>query len=457
MKDKNLLVVYLNFPMDRPARYFHALILKYLVRLGWHVTIVTIEIGKVAKETYEEWSGLQVLKVTVPIGFILRLLLRVSFRRAKDTLTLRLKDAESKEIPTKFSTNFVSRFFSTLINTINIFDPYYYFSRHIIRVLEKLHKERPFSAVTSVFYGPFTSYLVARRFARKTGLPWIAMVKDYWSIPPSYQEFYSIDYNKTPRVIRTLRLMKHTFRKRVEAHVLRHADFILPHCQPIADYLKSVVPMARMRILSNCYDDDDFRESTIPSTTNHNGLFTVTCLGSPDVNNEPFHILFNALRDLCVSHNVTKDGFRVRFVGRAPELMRSFAEAYSCGDIVETTPFVEHSEAMSILKQSTCLLFPNRPVLARRVPEYMAARKPILVFPYYDSGASQEILEKYGAAVIARNSQEIAATLIEWYQAFKAGRNLTGPVQEEWVQSFKASKRAIELQDVLEDVLKTDA
>jgi hypothetical protein len=137
-----------------------------------------------------------------------------------------------------------------------------------------------------------------------------------------------------------------------------------------------------------------------------------------------------------MSEDVDKDSFRVRFVGEASDLMCSYAEFYSCHDIVETLPQMSHENAISFLKQATCLLFPNRGyIISRRTPEYMAARKPVLGFPWYDASASQKILEKYGAAFIARDSQEIATTLNRMVSGVQS--------REEYVGSYSGGAGAV--------------
>jgi glycosyltransferase involved in cell wall biosynthesis len=202
-----------------------------------------------------------------------------------------------------------------------------------------------------------------------------------------------------------------------------------------------------MGILPNCYDEEDFEDLQLKVQAN-DGIFTALCLGKPTVY-QRHDMLFDALSKLRASGAVRKGSFYVRFVGGEGEWMRSYAEAYSCSDLVESISHVSHKEAMSFLKQATCLLLPQRSgALGRRVPEYMAARKPILTYPWDDTSASQQILEGYRGAIFARNSEEIAKTLTEWYKAFKAGESVGAPVEERVVQSFKGSNRALELQGI---------
>lgn len=448
MKEKNLLVIYLSLPQD-PARSYPALIMKYLARLGWSVTVVVIEFGEKQKEVWEDWAGIKLLKITPPPNLLSTLSRRLYSRRRSDIDALRVASAEREGEHAMGSPYRGWGLPRAVANTVlNAFGDYYHLGRYLRRTLIKVHEKRPFSAVLSVYRGPFSSQLVARQFAREFHLPWVALVKDYWSNTP---EVLSV----VPPILKIFISLKFAFRRHVEAKVLRDADILLPHCQPVADYLETLVPGARMKIMSNCYDEEDFNEDLQPKVPSPDGIFTALCLGNP-TKNQRHDMLFDAIRDLCSSGAVRRDSFRVRYIGRVPDLIRSYAEAYSCSDLVESLPEVSHKEAVLYLKQATCLLFPVvAGTLGRRTPEYMAARKPILVFPSGDRSPSQLILEKYGAATFARNKREIAVILGEWYRAFKAGRSMGDPVQEELVQSFKASNRALELQDVLTQVLRT--
>ena len=325
MEGKNLLVVYLDFP-EEPAISFPAIIMKYLVKLGWSVTVVVIRSGEQPEIKLEEWSGVQILKMTPRLNFYSSLLSRLYSKRAKDVESLHLAAARKGErlkarIPHSFS-----GFFRAVANTmLNVFGYYHYFRSDVMRELTKIHAQRPFSAVLSVYWGPFTSHLVARQFARENHVPWVAFVKDYWSYSQAH-------LGKTTLTLRIFESLWYAFKRRVESRVLRDADIILSHCKPVADYLRKLVPDAKMAILPNCYDEEDFSEGVQVKEPDNDGVFTALCLGNLGVR-QRHDMLFDALRNLCISNAVDSGDFRVRFVGPAPDLIHSYAEAYSCSRI----------------------------------------------------------------------------------------------------------------------------
>ena len=304
----------------------------------------------------------------------------------------------------------------------------------------------------SIYHGPFVSHMMAKNFSKKFNIPWLALIKDYWSIPHKHQNAYLYDLNLS-RIRLFLQNIKHTIRRYQETSILKYAKILVPHCEPIAEYLSNILPAMNIKILSNCFDDDDFHDFKRETLSNPK-VFRAVCMGAP-VTDEPYHALFKSLAVLNRMSSIEKTSFRVQFIGNSKELMESYAAFYSCQEIVDILPHVDHDKAMEILNTSTCLLFPNRgPTLARKLPEYMAAKKPILVFPYYQDSASQKILEKYGISVIAHDHEDIERTLYDWYRIFMEGGNLTENVNEDLVNTFKASNRALELQELLGSIIQ---
>ena len=113
---------------------------------------------------------------------------------------------------------------------------------------------------------------------------------------------------------------------------------------------------------------------------------------------------------------------------------------------------------MEELERATCLYYvPHDVGSRRRLPEYLASRKPILVVPSCDGTMSQRALQEYGAAVITPDKDSIKATLTEWYRRFRDQGRLEIPVREDVVQSFSASRKAEQLHEILEEVIADQA
>ena len=167
-------------------------------------------------------------------------------------------------------------------------------------------------------------------------------------------------------------------------------------------------------------------------------------------------MFFRALSELVKEGVIGRQSFRARFVGPGVALARSWAGKAGCEELLEAIPLVPHQEAMLELKQATCLLFTQKGDGGRRrLPEFLASRKPILVFPpEFEQTMSDWVLRKYGAATIIEPHKDIIkAVLTQWYSSFKAAGRLEFPVNEEVVQSFSAKHVAAALGEVLEEVI----
>jgi glycosyltransferase involved in cell wall biosynthesis len=283
--------------------------------------------------------------------------------------------------------------------------------------------------------------------AQKEGLPWVILTKDYYS---KAQFLLSSPLDK----------MTNWVKARYERSVVGKSDALLPVYDEMAEYLKGLIPEAHIKLLTHCYDDDDFIPGEpVPSESER--IFRILWLGAVQhFDRKDIEEFFAALVDLLEEGVIDRHSFRARFVGPGGDVVLSWARALGGEQLVELleiVPLVPHQEAMAELKQATCLLYTQVQIGGRRrLPEFLASKKPILVFPS-ESGRtmSDRVLRKYGAAkVIDRDKEQIKDVLSAWLQEFNTAGRLELPVNEEVVQSFSASHVAAELDAVLQEVTR---
>jgi hypothetical protein len=303
----------------------------------------------------------------------------------------------------------------------------------------RLHGERDFQAVLSI-YDPVTAHQVASRFARQEKLPWIALTKDYYSKPRQVSD--SLMGRAT-----------NWAKGRYESSVLSRSSALLPVFDDMVEYYRTLVPGARIITLTHCYDDDDFAgRDCAPQESPP--VFRVLSIGEVYEKHDrhALGVFFQAVGELLNEGTIDGDSFRVRFVGGGGERARAYAQGSGAENLLETIPRVTHEEAMRELRRATCLLFTQVPAGSRRrLPEYLAGRRPILAFPEIAGSMSQRVLNQYGAAaVVPAAKPEIKAVLTRWYRRFQDEGQFQLPVNEEVVQSFSASSVARGLGAVLE-------
>jgi hypothetical protein len=240
---------------------------------------------------------------------------------------------------------------------------------------------------------------------------------------------------------------------RYESSVLSKSSALLPVFDDMVGYYQALVPGAKIRTLTHCYDDDDFagRDGAPQESPS---VFRIVSIGEVYEKHDrhALAVFFQAVGELLEEGAIDGDTFRIRFVGGGGERARAYAQGSGAENLLETIPRVTHEEAMGELRQATCLLFIQVPAGSRRrLPEYLAGRRPILAFPEIAGAMSQRVLNQYGAAaVVSAAKPEIKAILTQWYRRFKDDGQLHLPANEEVVRSFSASSVASGLGAVLE-------
>jgi hypothetical protein len=239
---------------------------------------------------------------------------------------------------------------------------------------------------------------------------------------------------------------------RYESSVLSKSSALLPVFDDMVGHYQMLVPGVKISTLTHCYDDDDF-DGVAPVLPESSQVFRIISIGEvyDEHDRDALKVFFQAVGELADEGAIDRDSFRVRFVGGGGERARAYARGSGAEDLLETIPRVTHEEAMRELRQATCLLFTQVPAGSRRrLPEYLAGRRPILAFPEIPGAMSQRVLHQYGAAAVVPAARpEIKAILTQWYQRFKAEGNFQLPVNEEVVRSFSASSVARGLDAVL--------
>lgn len=90
------------------------------------------------------------------------------------------------------------------------------------------------------------------------------------------------------------------------------------------------------------------------------------------------------------------------------------------------------------------------------MPEYFAARKPVLAFPSYPGTMSERLLGQYGGARIADGVASLKWALKEWYDEFHRQGAVAVSIDDRFVDAFSAGARAVELDVVFRGLFNQD-
>nr|HID59939.1 hypothetical protein [Desulfobacterales bacterium] len=253
---------------------------------------------------------------------------------------------------------------------------------------------------------PETAHLIAYSLKQRTGIPWVADLRDLWTQHHGYQ-----------RTRLRLRL-----EKVLEKKVLSNANALITVSDPWARRLRSTVSKVfngNVFTITNGFDPDDFSQRTSRS----NGKFIITYVGTLYLPNQDLTLLFKVLNQLCEKGHVDVRKVEIRFYGSKVEAVNHLWKKSLVGKSVKIFDNVSHEECAAVQKDSTALLLldwqqpEEKGVLPAKLFEYLGARRPILCISTHKTVVT-DLLKRTNAGVVVKNEEEMRAVLLRWYREF---------------------------------------
>jgi hypothetical protein len=439
MSDVTRLLLCACFLPRDPAKSFHALIMKYMARRGWAPTIATV--GHPAlPQGLADWEGVKVWNFPFHSGYLARHAAWVHHARWMVNRERRWRSLKARSLVAEMGSALLDYPLMALRVVGSFPDGYRPYAGTIAQAVIDAHRKTPWGAVLSI-YGPFTNHVIARDVRKATGLPWVALVKDFYSAPR---------WRTRPRT--ASEEIRNAVKRAYERRVLGDSSLLVPYTEHMAGYLSALVQGVPVRVLGNCYDPEQF---AAPAPT-AGEAFDAVCVGEMPL--EGLRMLFGALQAFRRQRHVSAERFHVTFVGAKAEIVGACARAHNCEELVRCIPPVPHREAVAYMRKATCLLlYMWEGILPRRFPEYLASRRPILAFPDEQMAPTRETLQRHGAAVIANDTDALWRTLDAWHREFTATGQLAAAVDEDVVRGFDAGHRAAELEGMLRELAVGEA
>ena len=222
---------------------------------------------------------------------------------------------------------------------------------------------------------PHSTQLIGLKIKKKyPALNWIADLRDPWTDIYYYKQFYPTFISRWIDL-------------RYEKNVLRNADKIIT----VGDSLKNLFSMkvmgveSKTEVITNGFDEDDFSGSRADNPAR----FTVTYVGTlSDI--YPIEGFLNALKIFKEKGNE----FMLRFIGTVSQYQKDLIQSKTGNSILEFIPYVDHSEAILYMLQTTALLLiipdhqSRKSILTGKLFEYLASGKPIICIGPVDGDAA---------------------------------------------------------------------
>ncbi len=311
------------------------------------------------------------------------------------------------------------------------------------RAAVRIVRERSASVVLTTS-PPSSAHMIGNVVARRTGVPWIADLRDSWLANPHRR------YDR--RSVRAKRAVLETMARRTFARV----SALTAVTETIADEARALAPAGTpSAVISNGCDFDEFAglEHTPSDRLRilHAGFFFG--VRSP----RPF---LEALARLLADRPELREVIEARFVGGFRTADRQWAESLGLGAALRIDGFLPHDQALAAMKgaDALLLLIPRAgglglSVLSGKLFEYLAAERPVLAL-VPPEGIAADLLRSTGFARIADPDDvgAIRAQLEDLVEAWRAGDLGDRPLPADLRERLDRRTRASEMADVFRSV-----
>lgn len=303
----------------------------------------------------------------------------------------------------------------------------------------KLHEEEKFDVIFSMS-PPSTVHIIGKLVKEKTGLPWIADMRDLWSDYHFEKEFF---------------LKKRIFSVPLERKVLKDADAITIVSSKWATDLArtSRVTPSKIKVITNGFDEEDFRgiSSVRPEK------FTLGYTGKLDRAAQDPEVLFDVISECVKDGSIDRNKIDIEFytLGFEKADISGLASKYEIDDIVKERGPVDYKEALRIQKNSSILLFFQWKGAdgwySAKIFEYLGSRRPIVVTSEKGSIVNS-LVRELNAGFVANSKNDLREILLKCYSEHEKYGFIASGIDEEKLKSYTRSHVAQELAGVFNEL-----
>jgi len=258
---------------------------------------------------------------------------------------------------------------------------------------------------------PHSTHLAGLRLKQKTGVKWLADLRDPWT---------TVYYNDMlPRTSRTKRLDK-----KLEDDVLANADMVTVVSPGMQKEFSDRNP--NVKVVMNGFDMEDMEGAGIREDGNTRiPEFTLTYTGNFKPNQHVPEI-WDGIMELIKEDAGFANDFKLRFVGNVDNAVPEYFKARGLDGTLELIPYVPHAQVTRIMSDSTLLLFVvpqsrnNKLIITGKLFEYLASGRPVLSVGPLEGDASAILKDTGRKNMVEYDDRNSFKTqLKELYEAWK--------------------------------------
>ncbi len=236
---------------------------------------------------------------------------------------------------------------------------------------------------------PFHTFVAALLVARRFGVPLVLDYRDEWTECP-YDFVISDGSDKSweRRCLQAADAVLFT----TESH-RRHQLAVFPELDP-----------RKAHLVPNGWEPENFVQGKRPQPSlDANGAPTLRLAHVGNLSGHtPVHDFLRALAELLTTHPEWKPRLKVELIGRRSTTSEKLIRAFEFPEVLEVVDHVGKREANRMMQAADVLLLLANEDLERYLPgklfDYMAARRPILVFGA--PGEASSVVEQLAAGVL---------------------------------------------------------
>lgn len=416
---KSVVMLAYCFPPDGSAGVYRPLrFVRLLSAIGWRTSVIAAELGPYSSTRHD--PGL--LELVPSDTEIVRVRGRDLWQTIQDWRARRLQERSSARVATEGAQPFqathddVTR--SYLREIVRTAEAWCYHpdmaSGWISPAVETTIRvcARKKAQVIVATGGPWSSFVVAERASRRTGIPYVLDFRDSWTLAQD-----SFDVKRPAWATRLDRRTLRRLFERAQAVILRYPTEAECYWRAYEPALDS----SKIHLIPNGYDGAVER-FTAPRGDTCTILYTGTL---PPYR---YDTLLQAVHQFKKSEPTQAQRLRLVFVGDGVEVLANEAAALGLSDIIEVRGVVPYAEARRLQASAHALLLlglkPGRgyEFCGSKVFSYLQAGRPIVgVLP---PDETKKILRRVGVSTVGdiESPAEIAAVLHQIVDAWWDGR-----------------------------------
>lgn len=400
---------------------------KYLPQHGWAPTVLTVDrfVSRPQTMAIEEPSPKIVrARFVDPVGAI------VARRRG---------ESRRPALPKQTAISFLGRLRGLArdlpgINVVHVPDRAISWYPAAVKAGLRALETESYDAILSTSPPP-TAHLVAASLARKSGVGWVADLRDLWSTNAA------VDLPPWLTGVEGW----------IERRVLRHARSLVTVTPVWAKQLEAMHGK-RTQVITNGFDPEETPSAPPPMLPR----MTLTYTGAIYAKHQDSEPLFEGIARLRQRRRITADELVLRFYGSEHEQLPPLVERYHLGDLVELHGLVSREEALARQRESAALVVfewnsaKERGWFPLKSFEYLPTRRPVLVIGYHDEGLLSELMTETKTGEICTSAEAVATTLDRWLDVFQEQGCLPAVGEERVIAQYSWPRLAKTLADELE-------